>query len=161
MVCNRCGIDKPLEEYYADKKRKSGKMTICKECTKTAVKKRSAEKKEEIREYHKKHYLTYKERQRAQDAEYFAKVYALKTSCVKCGDDRLFIIDFHHIEPSEKSFNIYRKSAKANFSIIEEEAKKCVCLCRNCHGEFHHLYGQRPKNGRECLEDYLGRKVGE
>lgn len=161
MVCNKCGVDKPLDEYYADKKRKSGKMTICKECTKAAVKKRSEEKREEIREYHKKHYIGYKERQRAQDAEYFAKVYGLKTPCVKCGDDRLYIIDFHHVDPSQKEFTIYRKSCKSNFKAIEDEAAKCVCLCRNCHGEFHHLYGQRPKNGRECLEEYLGRKVGE
>lgn len=159
MICNRCGVNKPLTEYYADPKRKSGKQTICKECIKDGVKKRAAEKRDEIREYHKKHYLRYKDKQRAQDAEYFAKVYALKTPCVKCGDERLYIIDFHHIDPSQKSFNIYRKSSKSDFKVIEDEAAKCVCLCRNCHGEFHHLYGQRPKNAKECLEKYLGRKV--
>lgn len=159
MICNKCGIDKPPSEYYADPKRKSGIQTICKECVKAGVKRRSAERREEIREYHKKHYLGYKDRQRAQDAEYFAKVYALKTPCVKCGDERLYIIDFHHVDPSQKSFNIYRKSCKSDFSIIENEAKKCVCLCRNCHGEFHHLYGQRPKFPIEALSEYLGKEV--
>ena len=159
MVCNKCGVDKPLEDYYDDPKRKSGKQTICKECIKAGVKRRSAERRDEIREYHKKYHLEYRTRQREQDAEYFARVYALKTPCVKCGDERLYIIDFHHIDPTQKSFNIYRKSSKRDFSVIETEAKKCVCLCRNCHGEFHHIYGQRPKDAKKCLEEYLGREV--
>ena len=160
MVCKCCGKDKPKSELYADKNSNSGVRSKCKACVIEGVQKRYWEKRDEIREYHKKHYIGYKERQRAQDAEYFEKVYALKTPCVKCGDDRLYIVDFHHVDPKQKSFNIYRKTSKRDFSVIENEAKKCVCLCRNCHGEFHHLYGQQPKNPKECLEEYLGRKVG-
>ena len=159
MVCRKCGVDKPISEFYADKKRKSGLTTICKACTIADAQKRYWEKRDEIRDYHKKHYLGYKDRQRAADAEYFEKVYALKTPCAKCGDDRLYIIDFHHIDPAKKSFNIYRKSCKSDFSTIEKEVKKCVCLCRNCHAEFHHLYGQRPEHPKESLEKYLGREV--
>lgn len=161
MVCKKCGIDKPITEFYKDSKMKSGVRTTCKACVIEKQRQYYLKNTNAVKEYHKRHYKGYRDKQRKADAEYNERVYSLKTPCAKCGDDRLFIVDFHHIEPSEKSFNIYRKSAKTNFSLIEEEAKKCVCLCRNCHGEFHHLYGQRPKNGRECLEEYLGRKVGE
>lgn len=161
MVCNRCGADKPLEDFYKDPKRKSGVYTICKSCIIEKQLEYYFNHIDSVKEYHKRHYQEYKNRQRKADADYYERIYSLKTPCVKCGEKRLFVIDFHHVEPSEKSFNIYRKSAKTNFSIIEDEAKKCVCLCRNCHGEFHYLYGQRPKKGRECLEEYLGRKVGD
>lgn len=38
-----------------------------------------------------------------------------------------------------------------------EEVEKCVCLCRNCHAEFHFLYGQDAAEPE--LELYAGRKV--
>ena len=86
---------------------------------------------------------------------YKEKVDSLKTPCCKCGDPRLYVIDFHHINPEEKSFNINRKRSKSDFSIIENEVKKCVCLCRNCHMEFHHFYGVKPKDPINALNNYL------
>ena len=161
MVCNKCGVDKPATEYYSDSKRKSGISTICKDCTKNAVKKRSEIRRDEIREYHKKYYPAYKDKKRKQDEEYIEKIRSLKTPCAKCGEERLYVIDFHHIDPSQKSFNIYRKTRKSNFSEIEKEASKCVCLCRNCHSEFHYLYGQRPKFPIDALFEYLGKEVNK
>lgn len=159
MVCNKCGVDKPLTEYYADPRRKSGISTICKECVKAAVKDRSLKNNDAIRSYHKAYYASHKEDKARQDAEYRLKIRNLKTSCVKCGEPRLYVIDFHHIDPSAKSFNINRKSSKSNFSELEREIKKCVCLCRNCHAEFHYLYGIKPSKPLENLEEYLGRKL--
>ena len=157
MVCNKCGIDKPLTDFYADKKRKSGFCTICKECMKNSVRKRYWEKHEELLEYGRNHYLAYKTKQRQSDKQYRDKVQMLKSPCIKCGESRPYVIEFHHINPKQKSFNICRKTSKSDFSIIENEIKKCVCLCRNCHFEFHYLYGQSPKEPEKALAEYLNK----
>lgn len=159
MKCNKCGVDKPESEYYADRKRKSGLSTICKDCVRKAVKERASKNKEAIRLYHREYYAKHRESKIKQDIEYREKIRALKTSCVKCGEARPYVIDFHHIDPSTKSFNINRKSCKSNFAELEDEVKKCVCLCRNCHAEFHYLYGTQPKHPKESLDEYLNEKV--
>lgn len=40
-VCFRCGVDKPLLEYYAHKQMADGHLNKCKSCTKSDVKKRT------------------------------------------------------------------------------------------------------------------------
>lgn len=157
-VCRCCKDVKPIDDFYKARGEKYGVSGKCKECTKKAVTEYAKKHTLEISAYHKEYHKHYREKQMRQDAEYKSKIQRLKTPCLKCGEDRLYVIDFHHIEPSKKSFNINRKTAKTNFSIIENEVKKCVCLCRNCHAEFHYLYGQNPKNPREALNEYLNKK---
>lgn len=155
MICNRCGVDKPLTEFYADKKRQSGKMTICKECTIKRVGEYYSAHKQESSEYHRLHHIKYRDRQRELFKEYYDKIQSLKTPCAKCGETRPYVIDFHHIDPKEKSFNINRKTSKSDFSVIEKEVKKCICLCRNCHMEYHFFYGQNPDDPKGTLAEYL------
>lgn len=159
MVCSHCGIDKPLSEFYKDKSVKSGHMSKCKECTKKQVSKRYAEKRESILIYYRNYHIGYRDKQIEKYSDYKKKIQALKTPCAKCGENRLYVIDFHHIDPSKKAFNINRKTAIKDFSIIEKEAAKCISLCRNCHAEFHYFYGGNPEHPVEALEEYLGRKV--
>lgn len=78
----------------------------------------------------------------------------LKTPCRKCGETRLYILDFHHIDPKEKEFSVADVIGRGNKSIAEE-AKKCICLCANCHREFHHRYGRKMKEPKAALEEYL------
>jgi hypothetical protein len=155
MVCNKCGVDKPLSEFYADKKRKHGVCTVCKECTIKQVQERYWQKRDEILEYHKHHYIGYRRRQKELGKEYYDMVQSLKTPCAKCGESRLYVLDFHHIDPKDKSFNINRKTSKSDFSVIENEVKKCICLCRNCHMEYHFFFGQNPDDPQGTLAEYL------
>lgn len=77
-----------------------------------------------------------------------------KTKCLKCGESRKYVLDFHHIDPSTKSFTIGRIK-KSSLEAIENEIDKCIVLCANCHREFHHIneeYGV-------SLEDYLNQKI--
>lgn len=47
-------------------------------------------------------------------------------------------LDLHHTNPSEKSFALdLRSLSNRKQSKIDEEIKKCVLLCRNCHSEIH------------------------
>jgi hypothetical protein len=56
--CNKCGIEKSLEEFYKDKSKKDGYRASCKEC----VKKYYQENKEHIKERDKKYYQENKEK---------------------------------------------------------------------------------------------------
>ena len=51
------------------------------------------------------------------------------------------MLDFHHIDPKQKEFNIGDFKKKSKISILKE-IEKCVPLCSNCHREFHHLERQ-------------------
>lgn len=47
------------------------------------------------------------------------------------------MIQFHHVNPEEKSFVISRSWTRYGREKIQEELAKCVCLCANCHVRVH------------------------
>jgi hypothetical protein len=56
--------------------------------------------------------------------------------CAVCGCDRcLGNLHFHHVIPAEKWFEIQMGSGKS-IAAYREEARKCVLVCANCHGEI-------------------------
>jgi hypothetical protein len=54
-VCKRCGIEKPITEYYKTSDRKAGHKTICKECIKADP--LTEDKKTYMRNYSKDYHL--------------------------------------------------------------------------------------------------------
>lgn len=51
--------------------------------------------------------------------------------CVECGSlDRL---EFDHINPAEKSFNVGSNMVSKSMTDLREELRKCQLLCRACH----------------------------
>ena len=47
---------------------------------------------------------------------------------------------FHHINPKEKEINIgliIQRIKKYPDEKLIQEAKKCVCMCANCHMLYH------------------------
>jgi hypothetical protein len=54
-TCKRCGVEKPLTEYYKTSDRKSGRKTICKECIKAEP--LTEERKQKMREYGRDYHL--------------------------------------------------------------------------------------------------------
>jgi len=56
--------------------------------------------------------------------------------CQVCGYDRCVVnLHFHHVDPTTKSFGITTSRGKS-LAAYREEAKKCVLVCANCHGEI-------------------------
>jgi 5-methylcytosine-specific restriction endonuclease McrA len=58
-------------------------------------------------------------------------------SCQRCGyvgHDAAMVP--HHVKPSEKEFSLGQGNIKA-WARLEEELKKCVLLCQNCHATVH------------------------
>jgi DNA-binding CsgD family transcriptional regulator len=56
--------------------------------------------------------------------------------CALCGYDRYVgALEFHHVDPSQKSFGLGRAGVARSLDRAREEARKCVLLCSNCHAE--------------------------
>lgn len=125
-ICTKCGRELPLNCYYS---RGNGKLrSDCKDCHNGYVKDRYSERK-----------------------SYVSKIKESK-GCMKCGDKRKYVLDFHHLNPQEKDETIARMTSnKNNLSDIEKEIEKCCVLCANCHREFHYLESSKGIT----IEEYL------
>jgi len=56
--------------------------------------------------------------------------------CAVCGYDRCIVnLSFHHVDPATKSFPLSMDVGKG-LPAFREEARKCVLVCANCHGEI-------------------------
>ena len=62
--------------------------------------------------------------------------------CELCGYNKcLGALEFHHLNPNEKEFEISKKNLNNNTVTIEDlkkEADKCILVCANCHAELHY-----------------------
>lgn len=126
-ICSKCKIEKPLTDFHKNGFDKYGNQKYrgyCKNCANALEKNRYKKKKEYINSF--------------------------KSECKKCGENRQYVLDFHHLNSEEKDFTI-GQFRKGSFSILKEEIEKCVVLCSNCHREYHFLN----KEIGLTLEDYL------
>lgn len=109
-LCNSCGVEKSINDFYIQKDRKC-RFHECKECLKKRQKNRV--------EAHKK-----------------KAVDLLGGKCSKCGyNECLAALDFHHEDPTIKEFNLH--CGRRSWEDIEQELKKCILLCANCHRKEH------------------------
>lgn len=110
--CSRCKSDKPINEFY-QRRGKEGGSTYCKMCTTKQTIERQRSFKEKLVKY-KGGY------------------------CEKCGYNKYIgALEFHHLDPTQKDFNIsYGKGYSFNDK-IKKELDKCILVCANCHREIH------------------------
>jgi hypothetical protein len=58
-------------------------------------------------------------------------------ACALCGYGRHpAALQFHHLDPSTKSFGLGVRGISRSLAKLREEAAKCVLLCANCHAEL-------------------------
>lgn len=126
-VCSKCGKEKPITEFAFRDKAKGTRRAECKECISNRQKVKYHAHKEELNDYKK------------------------QCKCAKCGESRFYLLDFHHVDPSNKVETVARLSTSSSMERTWEEIKKCICLCANCHREFHYC---NDKFGT-TLQDYL------
>jgi len=56
--------------------------------------------------------------------------------CVLCGYDRFpGALQFHHVDPAQKSFALSVQGVARSLEKARAEAAKCVLMCANCHAE--------------------------
>lgn len=59
--------------------------------------------------------------------------------CALCGYRKcLAALEFHHLDPSKKEFQIssFRKKAVDDYLLLKE-LEGCILICSNCHRETH------------------------
>lgn len=84
----------------------------------------------EKKENQKKSVVDWRRRQKEKLVEYKGG------KCEKCGYNKsIQALQFHHLNPEEKDFNISGKSY--SFKRIKKEVDKCMLVCSNCHIEIH------------------------
>jgi hypothetical protein len=67
--------------------------------------------------------------------------------CAICGYHRCTLnLHFHHVDPAKKSFAVNAMKGKS-LAAFRGEAKKCVLLCANCHGEVEAGLVRSPRAG--------------
>lgn len=156
-VCGRCKTEKDITEFGVDKRNKDGLNRVCKVCKRELDKEYNDRHKDQRREASKQWAKNNPDKIVEQTCRRKDFLWSLKQPCIKCGEDRPSVIEFHHIDPTTKLFNISRvtyNGARTKRDVIEE-VKKCVCLCANCHADFHYLYGKNPSEPKKKLDEYI------
>ena len=142
--CKKCDSNKLLttDFWHRRKNRKDGWEFYCKECVRKTTKKNYNKNKDKWREYQKEFKRKFKET---------IQKYKESLTCSKCPENRWYILDFHHLDPKIKEFQIGDGSQYTSIENIFKEIEKCIPLCSNCHREFHHL----EKINKITIKQYL------
>lgn len=83
--------------------------------------------------------------------------------CCICGFDAFQeALEFHHIDPSTKSFGLTDSNAVTKALEKQlEEARKCVLLCANCHRGVHAGYLELPSNAEAFFNEERAQELIE
>ena len=61
--------------------------------------------------------------------------------CSNCGYNKYgAVLEWHHLNPLQKDFNLsdlMRDASFVKWELYQQEIKKCILLCANCHREWH------------------------
>lgn len=131
--CSCCQLIKETTEFNFKSKKKNTFHSSCKKCQ---------------AEYHKKHYqenkAVYTRKRRVNNRKYrikgrqFIDDYKRSKGCNFCNENTPCCLDFHHIDPTQKTNNISKMKSNARaIHIIEKEINKCIVVCSNCHRKLH------------------------
>lgn len=131
-VCSMCKLElQETSQYFATRKYtlSVGFQSVCKECQK---------------EYRKHHYELNRQKyidkakvHRDKSVALF-KEFKKELVCSNCGEDRHWVLDFHHLDPSKKEIDISRLARAGSKARLQEELNKCIVLCANCHRDLHY-----------------------
>lgn len=125
--CYACGLDKKLDEFAINRRRRDGHDTMCTSCKKA---------------YNARYYEATKyqrnperaERRRRAKTQARENVYNFLRAhpCVDCGEADIVVLEFDH--QRDKCFNIANMiSAGHSWTSILAEIEKCEVVCANDH----------------------------
>jgi hypothetical protein len=141
-TCPKCKETKRVELFSRNKHKEDGLQRTCKQCIREAG----------IKSYNKnkKSYLSRVSKHNKSILDNVNQ-YKANQTCQKCGNDKYYLLDFHHIDPSIKDGDVNTIARTRGKQALQDEIAKCVVLCKNCHSDFHHL----ERNYQTCIFDYL------
>jgi hypothetical protein len=130
--CHVCDRTLSTAEFSRNRSAKDGCQTACKSC----CKKRHNAYYQKNAERHKKVARVWNAKRLAETKE-IAQT-AKKGGCIVCGETEYVCLDFHHLDPNEKEFNIGRAlRGEKSLEMLRDEIAKCEVLCANCHRKVH------------------------
>lgn len=144
-ICTKCKRELPIENFRWKNKTEGRRHSQCKEC-------QSKQEKEHYRNLSSDRQIKVQTRQRnllIRNTEYLNSIKS--NGCQKCGDKRLYVLDFHHIDPTQKDNTINHMRKSSSLENLISEVDKCIVLCANCHREFHFLENEKGIS----IEQYL------
>jgi hypothetical protein len=125
--CCICNEEKQLTEFRKDKSQTKGYQHLCKLCA---------------RNRSNAHYQKYREsilarnKKRSEDVWKYIREYKEKNSCICCGEKEIICLDFHHVDPTQKDFQLSSATTQS-LENVQTEINKCVLVCKNCHAKIH------------------------
>jgi len=145
IKCGKCLEVKSSDEFHNNASRHNGKAYACKSCDNERKKEyaKTEKGKEGSRRRSKRHREknpdACREAQRKNKAKKRALIHEKKSGgCIACGYNRCpEALDLHHFDKSTKEGTLANMLHTAGIKYVEEEIKKCVVLCANCHREHH------------------------
>lgn len=152
--CTKCNKELDLDSFgiISTRKNKQGKPRIksrCKKCLaedqmfyadeKGESYKAYRQEYEETWRYHNSEHLEEYENNRNINRREQWKNFMKNKKCDRCGFDDPRALQWHHLDPLNKLFNIATcvYSRKYSWDKIMNEVSKCQCLCANCHFITH------------------------
>jgi len=143
QICSKCKNEYPFTLDYFGKHKVRGLDTYCKTCRKATTKSNYYANKEKWNATTRRNKKLQRER-----------INELKDSllCLKCGENRNHLLDFHHIDPNQKDFQI-SQGEQYGWEKIKQEIDKCIVLCSNCHRDFHY----QEKQSGIGIKEYLAK----
>lgn len=88
-------------------------------------------------------------KRRREEIKAYIENYKKGKQCVRCENSDYRVLEFHHRDPKEKKFSIF-KAIHNRYSIpsVSREIEKCDVVCANCHRIIHWEWEQeRTNNG--------------
>lgn len=127
-ICRTCSEEKSVSEFRKDKSQRDGYRTECKICS---------------RLYHQAAYtIKYGEAARARSRTKHSEIgkliseYKVECGCKLCSEKESVCLEFHHLDSTQKDFEV-SASRTRSWVKIQAEIEKCVVLCSNCHRKVH------------------------
>jgi hypothetical protein len=99
-----------------------------------------------MRAYYAKNKAAYLENKRNRAAKHRRALSELKAArgCRDCGESDPRVLQFHHRDPSEKTFTIGASCGRVGLKTLFAETEKCDVLCANCHIKEHNTEEDAP-----------------
>jgi transcription elongation factor Elf1 len=132
-TCCTCRVSKPHSDYNRRARSRDGLQQVCRACSAA---------------FSRRYYLNNTEAHRAatqkrrveKRKEFKQRLNEIKQrfGCRVCGESDVVCLDFHHLDPKSKDFEIGTVTSNERpWEMVLAEIRKCVCLCANCHRKVH------------------------
>lgn len=143
-ICSKCKRELPFDSFRWKNKSENKKHSQCKDCEKQADKEyylKNGERRQAVRD-----------RANVQKINNSKLVEEIKSKgCIKCGENRIHVLDLHHLDPDGKINDIAHMIKSSSTTSLITELEKCIVLCANCHRDFHYL----EKINNITIQDYI------